>query len=113
MHAILDRLLSQLRNLALLALLAAVPATAPAQAAKAKPPRTAGSLAFAEQGYFFIGGRYATAKNGQQIMAGQMYVQLYPPRFFWPLRDCSCRWISSLNWMDSNTSLSIARLSKS
>jgi pimeloyl-ACP methyl ester carboxylesterase len=36
-------------------------------------------LAIAEQGYFYVGGRYTTSKDGQ-IMAGQMFVQYQAPQ---------------------------------
>ena len=36
-------------------------------------------LVLAEQGYFFVGGRYTKAKSGQQIRVGQMYVQYQIP----------------------------------
>ncbi len=80
MHAIHDRGLLKLCSLALLALLAAVPAAQAAQAAKSKPPRPASALVIAEQGYFFVGGQYMTAKDGRKIMAGQMYVQYQIPQ---------------------------------
>jgi pimeloyl-ACP methyl ester carboxylesterase len=81
MHVIVDRISSKLCSLALLALLAAVPIAQAAQATKTKPPpRPAGALAVAAQGYFFVGGQYATAKDGQQIMVGQMYVQYQVPQ---------------------------------
>ena len=82
MHVIHDTRLLRLCNLALLvlALLTTVPAAQAAQAAKSKPPRTAGALVIAEQGYFFVGGQYMTAKDGRKIMAGQMYVQYQIPQ---------------------------------
>ena len=82
MHDIHDKGLLRRCNLALLALalLAAVPAAQAAQAAKSKPPRTGGALVIAEQGYFFVGGQYITAKDGRKIMAGQMYVQYQIPQ---------------------------------
>src|SRR5262245_58817526 len=36
-------------------------------------------IAIAEQGYFFVGGRYAQTKDGE-IMTGQMFVQYQIPR---------------------------------
>ncbi len=82
MHDIHDKGLLRRCNLALLvlALLTTVPAAQAAQAAKSKPPRTAGALVIAEQGYFFVGGQYMTAKDGRKIMAGQMYVQYQIPQ---------------------------------
>jgi pimeloyl-ACP methyl ester carboxylesterase len=71
--------LVNLRTLALFALLAVAPIALAAQTAKAPAPPK-GSLMIASQGYFFVGGRYTTAKDGQQIMAGQMYVQYQIPQ---------------------------------
>jgi pimeloyl-ACP methyl ester carboxylesterase len=75
-----DRLLAKLRNVALLALLAVAPVAEAAQAANAQPAAPKGPLMIASQGYLFVGGQYTTAKNGQQIMAGQMYVQYQIPQ---------------------------------
>jgi pimeloyl-ACP methyl ester carboxylesterase len=71
--------LANLRALAMLALLAVAPIANAAQPAKAPAPPT-GPLMIASQGYFFVGGQYTTAKDGQQIMAGQMYVQYQIPQ---------------------------------
>ncbi len=38
-----------------------------------------GKLNLAEQGYFFVGGKYVTNKAGQQIRVNQMYVQYQIP----------------------------------
>src|SRR3990167_5033156 len=76
-----DVLFVRLRGLALVAL-AALPAAPPvhaAAAAKARAAKPAGPLIIAKQGYFFVGGQYATTKDGQ-IMVGQMFVQYQIPQ---------------------------------
>jgi pimeloyl-ACP methyl ester carboxylesterase len=40
---------------------------------------TSGKLNLAEQGYFFVGGKYVANKAGQQIRVNQMYVQYQIP----------------------------------
>ena len=74
------RLPVNLRSLALLALLAYAPLGIAAQPAKAPAAMPKGPLMIASQGYFFVGGKYMKAKDGQQIMAGQMYVQYQIPQ---------------------------------
>lgn len=68
--------------LALLALSASAPNAHAADAARKKPPvvKLSGPLTIAKQGYMFVGGQYTTAKDGQQIMVGQMYVQYQIPQ---------------------------------
>jgi len=80
MHINFDTRLAGLRTLALLALLAVAPNAIAAQAAKVQPVTLKGPLMIASQGYFFVGGKYTTTKDGQQIMAGQMYVQYQIPQ---------------------------------
>ena len=75
-----NRLHSKLFNVALFALLAASTVAEAAQNTKPQPARTAGPLVIAKQGYFFVGGQYTTAKNGQKIMVGQMFVQYQAPQ---------------------------------
>lgn len=69
-----------LRSLALVALIALL-ATPPVQAAAApaRAAKSAGPLVIAKQGYFFVGGQYTEARDGQ-IMAGQMFVQYQIPQ---------------------------------
>ena len=70
----------------LAAAVAGAAGAAHAAAATANPaPRT--PLAIAQQGYFFVGGRYTDAKDGK-IMAGQMFVQYqipHPRRHRYPI----------------------------
>ena len=80
MHTAIVQMPAKLRILALLALLGAAPLADAAQPAKAQPAMPRGPLMIASQGYFFVGGQYATAKNGQQVMVGQMYVQYQIPQ---------------------------------
>ena len=56
------------------ALIAAACASMPADARQGGEP-----LVIAEQGYFFVGGRYTTSADGQ-IMTGQMHVQYQVPQ---------------------------------
>jgi pimeloyl-ACP methyl ester carboxylesterase len=58
----------------LLATITAMPAPAQTSAAKPVDP-----LVIAEQGYFFVSGKYTTTKDGQ-ISVGQMYVQYQVPQ---------------------------------
>jgi pimeloyl-ACP methyl ester carboxylesterase len=54
--------------------IAAACASMPAETREGGAP-----LAIAEQGYFYVGGRYTTTKDGQ-IMTGQMFVQYQVPQ---------------------------------
>ena len=54
-----------------------LPLAACGDVASSQPP--APGVAIAEQGYFFVGGRYRQTKDGE-IMTGQMFVQYQIPR---------------------------------
>ncbi|HKA42168.1 MAG TPA: alpha/beta hydrolase [Burkholderiales bacterium] len=58
---------------------AAILAVAACNSMPAGERSRAGPMVVAEQGYFFIGGRYTKTKDGQ-IMTGQMYVQYQIPQ---------------------------------
>ncbi len=51
----------------------------PSAAQTAQPAAKPAPLTIADQGYFFVAGQYAAAKDGQ-IMTGQMYVQYQIPQ---------------------------------
>ncbi len=76
----IDASLAKLCKLALFALVVVAPIAQAAQAGKAKSDPPAGPLVIAKQGYFFVGGQYATTKDDLQIMAGQMFVQYQIPQ---------------------------------
>ena len=46
---------------------------------KSTAARAGGPLVIAQQGYFFVNGRYTAGKDGQ-IMVGQMFVQYQIPQ---------------------------------
>jgi hypothetical protein len=71
----IDAMRSKLRNFVLLALVAAAALLAGCQSGAVRP---GGPLVISEQGYFFVGGRYTTTKDGQ-ISVGQMFVQYQIP----------------------------------
>ncbi len=79
MNSITKELFAQLRRVALPALFAALPLAHAAQPAKATATAKAAPLVIAKQGYFFVAGRYSTAKDGP-IMTGQMFVQFQIPQ---------------------------------
>jgi pimeloyl-ACP methyl ester carboxylesterase len=66
---------SKSRSFVLLALVAAAVLIAGCQSGAVRP---GGPLVISEQGYFFVGGRYTTTKDGQ-ISVGQMFVQYQIP----------------------------------
>jgi pimeloyl-ACP methyl ester carboxylesterase len=66
--------MNKILRLALFLLLGLASAAQAAQPAAKPAP-----LTIADQGYFFVAGQYATAKDGQ-IMTGQMYVQYQVPQ---------------------------------
>src|SRR3954467_8804921 len=71
---------SKYLRLALFALLAVMPLAQAAQTVKGEPMLPKGPLMIASQGYFFVGGNYMKTKDGQQVMASQMYVQYQIPQ---------------------------------
>ena len=80
MHTIVRRSLSKLRSFALFVLIAALPAAHAAQPARKTPqPPTMGPVTIAQQGYFFVAGKYGSNKDGQ-VMTGQMFVQFQVPQ---------------------------------
>jgi pimeloyl-ACP methyl ester carboxylesterase len=80
MNAVARRLVAQLCRFSLPALLAASLVVHAAQPAKTPAAPKTAPLVIAKQGYFFVAGKYSTAKNGQQIMTGQMFVQFQIPQ---------------------------------
>ena len=65
------------RLLRMLLVTAVLPLTACGGVASSQAPGN--GVAIAQQGYFFVGGRYTQTKDGQ-VMAGQMFVQYQIPR---------------------------------